>query len=141
MISATSSPCQPLPLLDCTICSSGTSNPVVVVAFLERSLLHTLSPFLLPRTDAADTDVTTCRDILMLLSFGGTELAPPHNRHPPKSFYKHMARRSITGIPDLQGALFYHPILSIVVGGITGLVASTIGWGVSTIYISLRQRA
>src|SRR5436309_5624807 len=56
MISATSSPCQPFPLLDCTICSSGTSNTV-------SWLLSSKGVCSIPcfpsccQTDAADTGV------------------------------------------------------------------------------------
>src|SRR5450432_2895406 len=54
MISATSSPCQPFPLLDCTICSSGTSN---TVSWLLSSKGVCSIPCLPSccQTDAADT--------------------------------------------------------------------------------------
>src|SRR6266571_1691397 len=56
MISATSSPCQPFPLLDCTICSSGTSN---TVSWLLSSKGVCSTPCLPSccQTDAADTGV------------------------------------------------------------------------------------
>src|SRR6266487_2281452 len=56
MISATSSPCQPFPLLDCTICSSGTSN---TVSWLLSSKGVCSIPCLPSccQTDAADTGV------------------------------------------------------------------------------------
>src|SRR5712691_8439860 len=56
MISATSSPCQPFPLLDCTMCSSGTSNTVSRLL----SSKGVCSTPCLPsccQTDAADTGV------------------------------------------------------------------------------------
>src|SRR5260370_40264747 len=56
MISATSSPFQPLPLLDCTMCSSGTSN---TVPGLLSSKGVCSTPCLPPccQTDAVDTGV------------------------------------------------------------------------------------
>src|ERR1700693_2798523 len=56
MISAIASPCQPFPLLDCTMCSSGTSNTVSRLL----SSKGVCSTPCLPsccQTDAADTGV------------------------------------------------------------------------------------
>src|SRR6266516_2771082 len=63
MISATSSPCQPFPLLDCTMCSSGTSNTVSRLL----SSKGVCSTPCLPsccQTDAADTGVMSSSEKL-----------------------------------------------------------------------------
>src|SRR5216683_2603805 len=54
MISATSSPCQPFPLLDCTMCSSGTSNTVSGV-FSSKGVCSTPCLPSCGQKDAADT--------------------------------------------------------------------------------------
>src|SRR5690242_19099193 len=56
MISATSSPCQPFPLLDCTICSSGTSKTGSGV-FSWKGVCSTPCLLSCGQEDAADTDV------------------------------------------------------------------------------------
>src|SRR6266852_8643679 len=56
MISATSSPCQPFPLLDCTMCSSGTSNTVSRL-LSSKGVCSTPGLPSCCQTDAADTCV------------------------------------------------------------------------------------
>src|ERR1700730_14468726 len=56
MISATSSPCQPFPLLDCTMCSRGTSNTVSRL-LSSKGVCSTPCPPSCCQTDAADTGV------------------------------------------------------------------------------------